>query len=46
METTTDSNPVPDDVWVCSVDVGADRYGNEYLTRSLQEHYVLKQGGT
>jgi len=27
----------------CSVDVGPDRHGNEYLNRALQEHYVLKQ---
>jgi len=43
METSTDSDPVPGDSWVCSVDVGPDRYGNEYLNRTLREHYVLKQ---
>jgi len=43
METSTDSGPVPEDSWVCSVDLGPDRYGNECLNRTLQEHYVLKQ---
>jgi len=43
MKTSTDSDPVPEDVWVCSVDVGSDMYGNEHLNPALQEHYVLKQ---
>jgi len=43
MENSTDSKPVLEDGWVCSVGVGPDRHGNEYLNRALQEHYALKQ---
>jgi len=43
MENSTDSDTVPEDVWVCSVDVAPDTHGNEYLNRALLEHYVLKQ---
>jgi len=43
MENCTDSDPVPENGCVCSVDVGPDRHGNEYLNRALQEPYVLKQ---
>jgi len=42
MEKSTDSDPVPEDSWVCSVDAGPDKHGNEYLNRTLHEHYVLK----
>ena len=43
MENSTDSDPVPEDACVCSVDLGPDRHENEYLNRALQERYVLKQ---
>jgi len=43
MENGPVSDPVPEDGWVCSVDVGPDRHGNEYLNRVVQDHYVLKQ---
>jgi hypothetical protein len=43
MENSTDSDRVPQNGWVCSVDVGPDRNGSKYLNRTLQEHYFLKQ---
>jgi len=39
----SDSNPMPEEAVVRSVDVGPDNEGNEYLNHALQEHYVLKQ---
>jgi hypothetical protein len=39
----SDSNPMPEEAVVRSVDVGPDNEGNEYLNRALQEHYVLKE---
>ena len=32
-----------EEVSVQSIDVGPDTVGNEYLNRTLQEHFVLKQ---
>jgi hypothetical protein len=29
-----------------NADIGPDREGNEYLSRALQEHFVLKQAVT
>jgi len=43
MENNTDSDPVSEDGWVCSVDVGPDRHWKEYFNRALQERYFLKQ---
>jgi len=43
MEKSADSDPVPEDGCVCSVDAGSDRHENEYLNRVLEEHYVLKK---
>jgi len=34
---------VLEEVSVQSIDVGPDTVGNEYLNRTLQEHFVLKQ---
>jgi len=43
MENSSDSNTVPEEAPIRSVDVGPDNEGNEYLNRALQEHFVLKQ---
>jgi len=43
MDSSSDSNTVPEEAPVRSVGVGPDNEGNEYLNRVLQEHFVLKQ---
>jgi len=43
MGKSADSNPVAEDAVVSSIDVGPDQEGHEYLNRTTQEHYDLKQ---